>query len=130
MFQKNLTKLKIGEAYLPYDSKGHYIGCFAPLYVLFPDLPLGFLGDCSEDYFEYPFERLKGLFDAFLGADEPCRAGDVAVFCFVTKNKKKVLHVGVMLDKERFFHSKRGRLSEVARLRHYRAYLLGFLRKA
>ena len=60
-----MTPLKslVGLPYQDSDAEGNYIGCFAPLYFLWNDLPRYPLPECQSDYFHEAFSRLCESFD-------------------------------------------------------------------
>ena len=90
--EMNLEKLTktIGKKYQETDENGNYIGCFEPMYMLYPDIPrFQFLQNV--DYFSHSLEKIKETLKEI--RKEEIKEGDIIVF----KMPRKVLHIAVYI---------------------------------
>lgn len=70
--------LKLGEPYLDFDDELNYLGCFAPMYVFYSDVPRFKLP--KDEWFEFALGRLVETFVE--KSQENLEVGDILVFEF------------------------------------------------
>lgn len=106
-----LIKL-VGEPYQMFFDDGNYLGCFAPMYFLWPDLPRYPLPSTdlkAAKNFRYGISKIRKDFDRIDKKD--LKAGDMVACKFNDE-----LHVAIMLDSDRLIHVFRGGKTKVSRL--------------
>jgi hypothetical protein len=112
-----LIKL-VGTPYEMFWDDGNYLGCFMPMYYLWPDLPRYPLPSenlIDDVNFKYGLRKILLDFDR-IDADQ-VQPGDMLACKF-----NKELHVGIMLDKDKLIHVSRDCSLKISRL-HYLANL-------
>lgn len=120
MTQVEFLKSCVGRAYRDFDPNGYYIGCFEPLYLLWPHLPKGKLPSRESAYFAKAYFHFLENFEP---VKEP-KLLDIVAFCL----PGDVFHVGVLLTHSTFLHVQRGGSFEIRRLGTLIKYSLGFFR--
>lgn len=148
-------KTLVGQDYCDFDEEGNYIGCFAPLYHIWADLPRYPLPALESDYF---CTALEGLLEGFsevaftsvssfapvkseistsLSSSERVESSplppaftsvkpfDVVVF----RLPRGVLHVGVYLGRNEILHVERGSRVEITRLSRLSHRIFAVLRR-
>jgi cell wall-associated NlpC family hydrolase len=116
-------KTLLGQEYYDYDAEGNYIGCFAPVSFLWPQLPRYAPPDCLDDYFGSAF---GALLDEFERIDEGwLKPTDIVVL----RPPRGYLHVGVYLGQNEILHVQRGGRVEITRLSRLSHRIFAFLRR-
>lgn len=116
--QDDFLKSLVGRPYRDFDAEGNYLGCFEPLYLLYPDLPKYPLPKSSKAYFSLGTQR---IFENFEQVEMP-KTLDMILFCF----RKDMLHVGIYVEGRKFLHVQRGSAFEIQRLALYENKILGY----
>jgi hypothetical protein len=93
-----LVKL-VGKPYQEFDEDGNYIGCFEPMYFLYPHLPKFRLPENKEIFFNFALGKIEENFNK-IPLNEIC-AGDIVVF----RQPNNILHLGVYLGSFRLIHT-------------------------
>ena len=106
-------KTLVGEPYCECDEDGNYIGCFAPLYFLYNDLPRYPLPELESDYFS---TALDGLLSGFSLVEGDLYNVLKPLSVIVFRLPMGVLHVGVYLGNNQILHVERGKRVEITRL--------------
>jgi len=103
---------KIGLPYQMIFDDGNYLGCFYPVYFLYPDLPrfpLPSMNLTNPKNFNFGIDCILGSFEEVEKAD--IEAGDMFACEF-----KKELHVGILISDKELIHIFRGHDLRVAKL--------------
>lgn len=126
----------VGRPYQDFDEAGHYIGCFEPLYLIYPQLPKYPLPEGEKSYFPLAFKRILEHFEK----TETPQTLDLIVFRF----RSDILHIGIFLgagtqghpdmyasqgsatSQGKFLHVERGSAFEIRRLGPYANKILGY----
>lgn len=115
-----MLKTLVGQPYRDFDEYGHYLGCFEPMYLLYPNLPKYPLPKLKEVYCKRGIQLILENFKK-VANPEPL---DLIVFCF----RGEHLHVGIFLEAGKFFHVQRGSAFEIQRLSLYENKILGYFK--
>lgn len=124
----DVSKLKtlVGQEYQAHDDLGNYIGCFAPLYYVWRDLPRYALPECECDYFATALDGLLEAFDEVEGeVYDVLKPFDVVVL----RLPMGMLHVGVYLGKNEFLHVERGSRVDITRFSRLSHRVFAILRR-
>jgi hypothetical protein len=113
----DFLKSCVGRPYKDFDAQGNYIGCFEPLYLLWPELPRFKLPERQSAYFAVAYFHFLQNFSP-VKVPKPL---DVAVFRF----PGDIFHVGVYISQTNFIHVQRGNYFEIRRLRQFEKYKIG-----
>jgi hypothetical protein len=108
-----LIKL-VGQPYQMFFDDGNYLGCFMPMYFLYPDLPRYPLPSTdlkAAKNFRYGISKIRKDFDRIERKD--LKVGDMIACKFNDE-----LHVAIILDSDRIIHVTRGGKVKISRL-HY-----------
>jgi len=110
--QDKINELKklIGTPYQMETPDGNYLGCFMPVYHLFPDAPRYPL-PTDDPAVNYAYGLSKILRECVKVERSDLQAGDIIACQFNNE-----LHVGVMINKNEVIHVFRGHTLQIDRL--------------
>jgi hypothetical protein len=110
--QDKINELKklVGTPYQMETPDGNYLGCFMPVYLLFPDAPRYVL-PTDDPAVNYAYGLSKILRECVKVERSDLQAGDIIACQFNNE-----LHVGVMINKNEVIHVFRGHTLQIDRL--------------
>lgn len=106
---------QVGKPYQMLDKNGKYLGCFFPMYFLYPNIPKYTLTkaedalyeNCIDEFYKYCTEIEK----------EELKKGDLLAINF-----KNILHVAIYYEFGKIIHIFNGRTLEIARLKMFKDF--------
>lgn len=106
---------QIGRPYQMLDNEGRYLGCFFPMYFLFPQIPRytmtkpedALFENCIDEFYKHCIEI----------APDELREGDLLAIDF-----KGILHVAIYYEFGKIIHIFNGRTLEIGRLKTFKNY--------
>ena len=112
----NELKSKVGTPYQMFDENKNYIGCFYPIYFVYPNLPRYPLPSDNHQA-NYHYGMAKILQSAKEIQEKDLQAGDVVACKFNNE-----LHVALYIGEQRIIHVFRGHTLQISRLKILKDY--------
>ena len=112
----NELKSKVGTPYQMFDENKNYIGCFYPIYYIYPHLPRYPLPSDNHQA-NYRYGMAKILQSAKEIQEKDLQAGDVVACKFNNE-----LHVALYIGDQRIIHVFRGHTLQISRLKILKDY--------
>lgn len=115
---------KVGTPYQMFFDDGTYLGCFFPIYELYPDLPkfnLPYVDPLNPQNFEYGISKISENADEI--KEEELQIGDV----ICTKYREE-LHTALYIGKNKFIHVFRDHSLQINNLSFFRKDRIRFFR--
>lgn len=105
---------EVGRPYEDFDENGHYIGCFYPVYRLYPHLKRYKLRTNDKNkQFNYCLSKMRKNFEFILQKD--AKVGDV-----IMTDIKGIFHVGLFLGYGKILHLFKGGTLQIGKIKQFR----------
>ena len=114
----------IGRPYQSFFDDKTYLGCFYPLYFLYPFLPKFKLPSKDKsEYFMYSFNKINSsdMFEAI--SENELQQGDIIVTSY-----KKQLHIGIYYEFGKMIHTLNNVPLEITRVQNYKSRFMRYYR--